>query len=127
MIDQDGFPTAFYDDVVHSSIPQGALPIEDAQWTEFLENPGQRIWDGTNIVPGTPTVPDDNRWVILRRKRDIALASSDWTQIPDSPLTQVDKDAWAVWRQELRDIPQDYPVINDAEIQLQTLTDNPPA
>ena len=33
------------------------------------------------------------------------LAASDWTQVADAP---VDSAAWAVYRQTLRDIPQDY-------------------
>jgi len=31
------------------------------------------------------------------------LAISDWTQTPDAP---VDQQAWAEYRQELRDLPQ---------------------
>ena len=38
----------------------------------------------------------------LRLKRDALLAKSDWTQNPDAP---VDTKAWAVYRQELRDLP----------------------
>ena len=39
-------------------------------------------------------------------RRDRLLAESDWTQIPRSPLTVEQQDAWAAYRQELRDIPQ---------------------
>jgi len=39
----------------------------------------------------------------IRSKRDSLLKESDWTQIPDAP---VDQTAWATYRQELRDIPQ---------------------
>jgi len=39
----------------------------------------------------------------VRRKRDNRLAASDWTQVPDAP---VDQQAWADYRQALRDIPQ---------------------
>lgn len=37
----------------------------------------------------------------LRAQRNALLAQTDWTQVADS---QVDKDAWAAYRQELRDI-----------------------
>jgi hypothetical protein len=37
-----------------------------------------------------------------RVKRNTLLASSDWTQLPDVPLET--KEAWAVYRQALRDI-----------------------
>jgi hypothetical protein len=41
----------------------------------------------------------------LRRKRDIKLFKSDWTQYTDSPLTDEVKTSWATYRQELRDLP----------------------
>ena len=45
----------------------------------------------------------DNRdnSVVIRRKRDELLRASDWTQVSDAP---VDKTAWALYRQALRDI-----------------------
>lgn len=41
-------------------------------------------------------------WINLRIERDRLLATSDWTQVPDAP---VDQQAWATYRQELRDLP----------------------
>ena len=41
----------------------------------------------------------------LREKRNALLASSDWTQSNDSPLTNENKASWAKHRQELRDLP----------------------
>jgi len=38
----------------------------------------------------------------LRHWRDSELANTDWTQIADAP---VDKEAWATYRQDLRDLP----------------------
>ena len=44
-----------------------------------------------------------------RKKRDDLLLESDWTQMNDSPLTNEVKTAWAVYRDELRNITnQDY-------------------
>ena len=37
----------------------------------------------------------------IRSQRDSFLVSSDWTQVADSP---VDKEAWATYRQALRDV-----------------------
>jgi hypothetical protein len=39
-------------------------------------------------------------------KRQKLLYQSDWTQIPNNPLTAEQQAAWATYRQELRDIPQ---------------------
>ncbi len=38
----------------------------------------------------------------LRYFRDMMLKDCDWTQLPDVPLST--RDAWAVYRQQLRDI-----------------------
>lgn len=38
-----------------------------------------------------------------REKRGFLLSQSDWTQVADAP---VDKQAWATYRQALRDLPQ---------------------
>ena len=38
----------------------------------------------------------------VRAKRDELLRASDWTQLPDTPT---DKQAWATYRQALRDLP----------------------
>ena len=45
-------------------------------------------------------------WERLRRERNALLASSDWTQASDSPLTDEVKTTWVTYRQELRDFPE---------------------
>ena len=40
----------------------------------------------------------------IRTKRNKLLSDSDWTQTLDSPLSAEQKQAWATYRQELRDI-----------------------
>lgn len=44
-------------------------------------------------------------WGWIREKRDLRLQVSDWTQYPDSPLTDSKKTEWATYRQALRDLP----------------------
>jgi hypothetical protein len=46
---------------------------------------------------------EDKATVNVRAKRNQLLADSDWTQLADSP---VDKDAWAVYREALRTLPE---------------------
>ena len=52
-----------------------------------------------------PAVRDAVAWDRVRAERDGLLAASDWTQVADAP---VDQQAWAIYRQKLRDIPQDF-------------------
>lgn len=52
-------------------------------------------------------VPDTNQAVVsAKQKRFGLLLESDWTQLPNGPLTAVQQTAWATYRQELRDIPE---------------------
>ncbi|MGE4526833.1 MAG: tail fiber assembly protein [Rhodospirillaceae bacterium] len=44
-------------------------------------------------------------WIALRAERDARLITCDWTQLPDSPLTAEARNAWATYRQALRDLP----------------------
>jgi hypothetical protein len=44
-------------------------------------------------------------WLTLRKNRNGLLSESDWTQIPDAPLTEAQKTEWQTYRQQLRDLP----------------------
>jgi hypothetical protein len=46
----------------------------------------------------------DSKWTQIRTTRNQYLVESDWTQLPDSPLTTEKKAEWTTYRQELRDI-----------------------
>jgi hypothetical protein len=41
----------------------------------------------------------------VRQWRNRLLDASDWTQIPDSPLSTVKRQEWATWRQAVREYP----------------------
>lgn len=51
-------------------------------------------------------------WIDIRAERDELLRDSDWTDLPHNPLSSGEQDAWVVYREALRDIPQ---VFSDAE------------
>ena len=57
----------------------------------------------------------------LRQKRNSILASSDWTVLSDSPLTN--KTAWLEYRQDLRDITEG--VNTEAKVKAVTFPDKP--
>ena len=40
----------------------------------------------------------------ILKQRSIVLSATDWTQVPDSPLSAEKKLAWAEYRQAWRDI-----------------------
>lgn len=78
------------------------------------------------IIDGEPTLKPDktdaekNEIALtkLRIQRNHLLKQCDWTQMPDSPLSTVDKEAWATYRQSLRDLPStvDNTVTNISDV-----------
>lgn len=74
----------------------------------------QRIVRITPVPPGQDhveyqiqdiVVPDEEVAGHARVKRNLALTQSDWTQLPDAQLTELQSQAWKNYRQELRDLP----------------------
>ena len=51
----------------------------------------------------------------FRARRNMKLSLSDWTQLEDAPLTAPQKAAWAEYRQELRDLPENTEDVNNPE------------
>ncbi|MGR3968800.1 tail fiber assembly protein [Shewanella sp. 1180_01] len=50
----------------------------------------------------------DSQLEVIRNRRDLLIVDTDWTQFADSPLSAELKDKYAVYRQALRDMPQQY-------------------
>ena len=59
----------------------------------------------------------DNSDVIdyLRVNRNLLLSDTDWTQLPDAPLTKIKKDQYKAYRKALRDLPSIYDTINNID------------
>ena len=51
----------------------------------------------------------------LRTLRNEMLAECDWTQVGDSPLAAEKKSEWQMYRQKLRDLPNDYATITSLD------------
>jgi len=76
--------------------------------TEKLVSTTPHLYDGmcclVNVEPLTAEELQsriDTQWSAIRSARNEMLKDTDWTQLSDSP---VDKTAWSVYRQALRDI-----------------------
>jgi len=100
-------------EMAQQAVPEGkAYVVLD---TSALPSDGSKSesWvlheDGTITADKEPTTEELVAAAIS--KRDALLASSDWTQTLDAPLTSSAKSAWATYRQALRDIPTqaDFP------------------
>lgn len=101
----------FFCDAIHGAIPDDAVEISAEEHADLLNGQaaGKSIVTGDN---GRPTLRDplppsfDSLAARARAARDALLQKSDWTQIPDAPLEQLARGAWADYRQALRNVPQ---------------------
>jgi hypothetical protein len=71
----------------------------------FVANPVTPVpAEAMEVTFDVQPLPNATVWPTIRAQRDALLAQSDWTQMPDVTLST--KEAWAVYRQALRDITQ---------------------
>ena len=100
----------FYVKGIHRHIPDDAVVVEAALQAAFMaaQSRGEfcTIRDGRLESIEPPAPARDALVMAARRRRGALLAASDWTQLPDSPHTKQQRQAWKAYRQALRDIPQ---------------------
>lgn len=60
--------------------------------------------EGSDVVDKPYTYPE--AMAELRLERDARLNWSDWTQLPDVPLTPEQVTQWRAYRKALRDVPE---------------------
>lgn len=70
--------------------------LQDGEW--------MMTWAVTSASSDEIAVRLVNKSAEVRQQRDQLLTESDWTQMPDSPLSDSAKTAWSTYRQELRDL-----------------------
>ena len=68
------------------------LPIKPSQYHNFNYETKQWVEDTTKLIS----------YILSKRKN--LLLSTDWTQLPNGPLTAEKQSAWVTYRQQLRDI-----------------------
>jgi hypothetical protein len=83
-------PTAAYQQVVEEGLPV----FNQGRW--------QQVWSVRDLTAEELQQRLDAQAADIRSQRNTLLAQSDWTQLADSPA---DQQAWAAYRQQLRDIP----------------------
>lgn len=63
-------------------------------------------WSITEMSDDEKKLKDAEQANFVRNSRNVLIFKSDWTQLTDAPLTNEQKNLWAIYRQSLRDIPQ---------------------
>ena len=89
---------------IEGSFDDSYYYIENKSPVRISDSPtANHVFDYTTkkwIDPRT----SESEWALVRAERDRRLLACDWTQLPDVPLAT--KEAWAVYRQALRDITE---------------------
>jgi hypothetical protein len=92
--------------VLENNVVVNIIVSDTAFGEDWLADPTCNIgdvWDGEKFITPGPTQEEiDTAWKEVRIRRNVLLSACDWTQIADAP---VDDLLWAVYRQELRDLP----------------------
>lgn len=79
--------------------------VQDGEFVARPPRPHKRcVWRGEWIDTRSPEQIEAEAWRKVRRRRNALLSACDWTQLPD--VTIDDKAAWAIYRQQLRDITE---------------------
>lgn len=98
----------FYSSSIHRERPSDCVKVSGEEYAALMaaQAAGQAIVAGKG---GKPVAADHAQVVpdlegAARARRAKLLASSDWTQVGDSPLSKAKKAAWAEYRQQLRDL-----------------------
>jgi hypothetical protein len=74
-----------------------------------IEEPNYEIDNVEKLVNESYSISPkslDQSWAAVRQDRNFRLSKSDWTQLPDSPLNEQQKNLAAAYRQQLRDITE---------------------
>jgi Phage tail assembly chaperone protein len=71
---------------------------------ELVGNDWKQTWHIAERSVDEIAIIIESKWKAVRNRRNDMLAACDWTQLPDSPLDNVQRNAWADYRQALRDI-----------------------
>ena len=117
----EGEETYVQEEIPKMAEPEGVEPIVSEpqpevfvlyktiaeDWLRHYVN-GNTLCFTNNPVPAEPT-PEEikaQREAEVRAGRDARIAETDWTQVLDAPITTPCREAFRVYRQALRDVPQ---------------------
>lgn len=89
------------------NIPSGSTLVSQGGY-ELCEDGVVR-----NVIVTRELTQEEKLEEWVRRPRNFFLAQSDWTQLPDAPLTEAKKAEWAAYRQQLRDMTTVHASIQD--------------
>lgn len=117
------FPTVTFSDIATPSevepywygVFEWAYPPENLVHTQSADNVGltkqeDGVWRPTFVVRNATTEEVESKTALKaqqeRQKRYVLIRRTDWTQMTDNNLSESDKEKYRIYRQALRDVPQ---------------------
>lgn len=101
---------------INSESSVSSMVVEDGLSIMLTEYPDDFIYykvvNGEIVKKSDVEIKEINAprdFAIFKSTRDSLLAASDWTQTPDSPLSEAQQQSWRDYRQKLRDLPANTP------------------
>lgn len=71
---------------------------------ELVNGVWTQVWEVTDATDAEKTERLGVQWDKIRKQRNHELVDTDWTQLPDAPITAEKKAEVVVFRQALRDV-----------------------
>lgn len=70
IINENGFPTAYYSSEIHKNIPELAIEISNNEYIDLVNHAGQRKIEDGAVVAYTPEAPEIDYLSVLKNIRD---------------------------------------------------------
>lgn len=113
--DDKGEYLGFYVEEIHGdNIPSPTVVLNYEEWQEALT--GDYIVENKKHSKRTKAKEEFLDVNLIRTIRNTKLMESDWTQLPDVPLSEEKKREWREYRQKLRDITKPENISNEFPI-----------
>jgi len=80
--------------------------VEESSPVQVNSDLWQKGWSTRSMTDSEVASTDAYQADVSRLQRNARLIQSDWTQFNDSPLSDDDKNAWAKYRSDLRNVPE---------------------
>lgn len=102
------YPSDIYSDI--NSIPTPNIELTQDEWREARGTARFKVINGIHTnVPYTLNEENEKQLQSIKIDRNSLLKQSDWVVLPHSPITGSKLEEWVIYRQQLRDIPNQTP------------------
>lgn len=96
-------PYAFVVATIQPKFDRATQGVREAS-PKLISGKWTQVWEVYGLSQEQIDTIRSQQWKTIQIDRNERLQSCDWTQLPDVPLTEEQKQAWVAYRQDLRDV-----------------------